>query len=208
MAIKRNQEELNKKLLMSCFIGDTVGVSSAIARGAVIDPVLVLRDAAGAGHAHILRLLKENGVDVAKYGAAALVVAAQNGEIECVDLLLRNGVDANTDDNAAINAAAGNCQTLVVDRLIMSGAKTDKALSIAVFWLLANEGMDGEEGYRNVVDCLVANQANIRAARAMLIGDIKGCGDQNMENKVKASGLWNELAGAQSSVSRTNSMNY
>lgn len=83
--------------------------------------------AAERGDLAIIQRLFEAGVDIEKYGGAALGAAAYHNKVEAVKLLLEKGVPVSADNYHAVGEAARNGSVAVLHVLFAAGVKPEHA---------------------------------------------------------------------------------
>ena len=155
-----------------------------LANGAIIDNAS-LKEAAGNGHAEVVRLLVERITDIHANKAQLdfpLLLAAQNGHVEIVSFLIEKGGNVNTSDakgNTPIILSSGHGKLPVVKLLVKNGADIKSR---------NNEGINAytaalAKGYAEITDMLkvsedetdinlelidAANHANTKKVRTLL----------------------------------------
>ena len=129
-----SQEEKQKALTNAIVAGDNYDVKIALAVGAdpnYSDGWTPLHYASENGHADIVNVLLENGVEVDatdEYGETPLFRASRNGFIEVLNALLNEGADFNVTTeygDTPLHHASLNGHTKVVEELLERGAEVD-----------------------------------------------------------------------------------
>jgi len=160
-------------LAITAVAGDVEGVQRFIREGAEIDTAdtdyysvypLLLR-VARKGHAPVLNVLLNNGVDVNsqdRHGYTALMESARKGHVEAVKLLLDRGADVNAQNNVGYTAlveAAGSGHLGILKMLLDRGANVNANATGRWAWTaLMNAAWKGNS---EAVKCLLDKGAEL-----------------------------------------------
>jgi ankyrin repeat protein len=113
------QKNLDDRLLVAGFTGDTRTVRLLLAAGARVraDSDYALRAAASNGHTETVQVLLASGANVHANDEHALFLAADTGHAKTVKVLLAAGADVHTGNDYALRWAALNGHTETVQVL-------------------------------------------------------------------------------------------